>query len=289
MGVDIVVRTKDRPGFLARALDDVLAQSVEAWTVVLVNDGGHPDPVDVAVARRPELDGRVRVVHLPASLGRAGALDRGIDACRSSLLTWHDDDDTWHPDFLARTVSHLNTHDHVAVAVRTEIVWERLAGDQYVEMDREIFHPRMIEPTYFDQLRFNHIVPISVLYRRAMHDPVGPVDTRLRSVSDWDFYLRLWRAGEVGFIDEVLAYWHQRPGESGPAGNSVIAEHDSHVLHDRRVRDHALRDHPHDGDLLCLTAQIDEHVGELHGRLDSLESGYARILRQVRKRSSGLR
>lgn len=281
MGVDIVVRTKDRPAFLARALDDVLAQTVEDWTVVLVNDGGHPDPVDAAVARRPALDGRVRVVHLPVSLGRGGALNRGIDACRSSLLAWHDDDDTWHPDFLARTVSHLNTHDHVAVAVRTEIVWERLEGDQYVELDREIFHPRMIEPTYFDQLRFNHIVPIALLYRRAMHDAVGPVDIRLRSVSDWDFYLRLWRAGEVGFIDEVLAYWHQRPDESGTAGNSVIAEHDSHILHDRRVRDHALRDHAHDGDLLHLTNFIDERFGELNARLDRLESGYA----QARRRS----
>ena len=131
-------------------------------------------------------------------------------------------------------------------------------------------------------LRFNHVVPISVLYRREVHDRIGYTDPRLRSVMDWDFNLRLWLAGEVGFLPEVLAYWHQRPDARGVDGNSVIAEPQSHVLHDRLVRNEALRAYVQvhgSGDLLYLAKYVDERRKEIDGRLDRVQQRYDEIRR----------
>lgn len=86
MSVDIVMRTKDRPVFLARALDDVLAQTFTDWRLTIVNDGGDPELVDEAVGHRSELTDRTEVIHLPESLGRGGAIDRGVGACTSELI-----------------------------------------------------------------------------------------------------------------------------------------------------------------------------------------------------------
>ena len=49
-------------------------------------------------------------------------------------------------------------------------------------------------------------------YRRSVHDRIGPVDMRLKAVSDWEFNLRLWSQGTVGFIDEIL---ESRPRPEG--------------------------------------------------------------------------
>jgi glycosyltransferase involved in cell wall biosynthesis len=41
---DVIIRTKNRPLFLARALDDVLAQEFSDWHLYVVQDGGDPAP-----------------------------------------------------------------------------------------------------------------------------------------------------------------------------------------------------------------------------------------------------
>ena len=143
----------------------------------------------------------------------------------------------------------------------------------------------MLEPTFFDMLRFNHVVPISLLYRRSVHDRIGPVDMRLKAVSDWEFNLRLWSQGTVGFIDEILAYWHQRRDESGAAANSVHRDRDAHVLYDRRVRDEAVREYVQAngaGELLYLAKYVDERTGDLHARIDRIEENQREALRLIR-------
>jgi hypothetical protein len=171
--------------------------------------------------------------------------------------------------------------------VRTEIVWEEVFADRIVETDRELFHPTMIEPTFFDMLRFNHVVPISLVYRRSVHDRIGPVDDRLRAVSDWDFNLRLWGRGTVGFIDEILAYWHQRRAAAGVLANSVHGDRGAHVRFDRVVRDEALRayvDSHGSGELLHLSKHLDLRTAELDARVDHLEENHREVLRLLRSR-----
>lgn len=288
--VDIVMRTKNRPLFLARALDDVLAQDYPHWQLILVNDGGAPAEVDAALNDRPDLASKTTVLHLPESVHMAAASNQGVGAGAAEFITIHDDDDTWHPQFLTRTVGHLRDFDDIAVAVRTEIVWERQIGKVLQETGRELFHPLMQEPTYFDLVRFNHMVPISILFRRSAYDEIGPFPP-YDAVDDWVFNLGLALTGHFGFIDgQPLAYWHQRPDSIGDTGNSVIDKRDLHIRNDRRARDQALREYVREhgpGALLYLAKYIDERTGELHARLDHIEAQQEEILRLLREQHEG--
>lgn len=274
--VAVIVRTKDRPLLLRRALDDVLAQEYADWHVVLVNDGGDPSPVNALVeARWPSFDGRITVLHNEGSGGMEAASNQAIRTVRSEYVAIHDDDDTWSPSFLVRTVRHLSQTGKAAVAVRTEIVWERVESDgEIVETGREVFLPDLVGFHLFDLLRHNHAVPISLLYRRAVHESIGEFDERLEVVGDWEFHLRLAQRFEVGFLDgPPLAFWHQRRHASGDLSNSVISRADAHRVFDRVVRDEALREHIRRngaGELLYLSRFIDERAGELLRSLDGL-------------------
>ena len=68
--VAVITRTKDRPLLLRRAIRSVLDQTFKEWLLVIVNDGGSPDSVDLVVdAMADELSGQVVVLHHPVSFG----------------------------------------------------------------------------------------------------------------------------------------------------------------------------------------------------------------------------
>lgn len=278
--VDIVMRTKDRSLLLARALDDVLAQTHDSWFLTVVNDGGDPAAVDRLVAERSSAwNGRVRVLHHPVSRGMEAAANAAIRTCDHPWVAIHDDDDTWDPRFLERTAGWLAAHPEApAVAVRTEIVWERIEGESVRELSRETFLPDLTHVTLAQFLRFNCCVPISLLYRRAVLESVGLFDEHLAVVGDWECNVRLAVRGPFGFVaEEPLAFWHQRPGLGGALGNSVITQDDAHRRADREVRDRELRvalQRDGTGLPLYLTRFIDDRFDELHRRLDGFEGRF---------------
>jgi glycosyltransferase involved in cell wall biosynthesis len=270
--VGIVVRTRRRPDFLRRALADIAAQSFTDRRVVVVNDGGDPAEVESVVA---EAGGTADVLHIPPGEGgRCIAANAGVRAAAAELVVLHDDDDRWHPDFLARTVEWLDTHPgDAAVSVSTEIVYEEEREGRWVEVGRAPFWAGMQRISLGEMLSVNRAVPISVLYRAAVHEEAGWYDESLEAVEDWDFYLRVLARAGFGFVaGEPLAYWTQRPDATGIAANSMFALADAHARDDALVRDRALEQWTRregDGLPLYLAAQQQQliaHLEELSAR-----------------------
>lgn len=283
--VTIAMRTKDRPLFLRRALEDVLAQDFEDWHLVVLNDRGDAAAVDELVASySSRLGDRVTVRHPEVSLGRERATNGAIEGRDDDYVVVHDDD-TWAPTFLSTAVGHLDAHpETLGVAAATDIVYEKLDGDALRETGRTPFTPPGGMVTVFDLLLLNRVVPISLMFRRSAWHSLGGYDGALVAVGDWVFHLRLAVAGPIDYLaGEALAFWHQRPAAQGAAANSMFAEEDMHFRYDRLVRDRAVREHVDrtgGGDLLYLSKYIDERAHrtehELRTRIDNLEHELAR-------------
>lgn len=241
--VAVIVRTKDRPYFLRRALADIAAQSFVDAEVIVVNDQGDRAVVAEVVDASP-IAGRVRVLHTTAPGGRCAAANAGLRATGAPYVVLHDDDDRWHPDFLTRTVALLEVSpEDAGVMVATEIVFEEKHGDEWRETGRVPYWEGMTGVTFTTLLEINRAVPISFLYRRELHDEVGFYDESLDAVEDWEFYLRVATKHPIGFLGGTpLAYWTQRPAATGADGNSMFELSAQHSHDDLVVRDRALRD-----------------------------------------------
>lgn len=292
--VAIVLRTKQRPLLLRRALSDVIRQSYQTWHLLVVNDGGDPAAVDRLIAERAaDLAGRITVIHNEQSRDKEAAANQAIRASSSLYIGIHDDDDTWHPDFLGRTVDYLDGSADAGVAVRTEIVWEQVDGDAVIEVGREIFGVDLHEVTLFELLRHNRMVPISMLYRRSVHEEIGYYREDLSAVGDWEFNLRLAVQYRLGFLGGApLAFWHQRRDQQGPLGNSVIADSDDHRKFDLLVRNDALREHVRQhglGSLLYVTKFVDREIGRFHDRINFGEARLAELLSLLREQNDRIR
>lgn len=274
--VAIVVRTKDRPDFLTRALVSITAQTMGDWECVVVNDGGAQDPVDEVVAALPEEHrARVRVRHHESSRGRWVSANAGVMATDAPYLVLHDDDDSWHPSFLEIACAYLDdpaNADRGGAVSRIEILREeRTDGGSYRTIERELWEPQLTMPTLADELLYNRFVPIGFVYRRTLHEQHGLYEERLPVIGDWAFYRRVLEAGPLEYLGPTpYAYWHQRPGQQGTAGNSVIAADDAHAKYDAMLRDEALREHiaqNGDGLVLYLSKYIDTRLREMEERL----------------------
>lgn len=260
--VAIVLRTKNRPLFLRRALGSIFAQTFADFVVVVVNDAGERPPVDAVVKEYADrANGRIRVVHNAHSKGREAAMNAGVSASESTYLTIHDDDDTWAPTFLDQSVRHLASSADHGVAVRTEVVYEHVDSDEITVDRREILASDLSQISLAEMLRHNYAPPISLLYRRDVHDAVGLYDETLPVLADWEFNLRLLSRFTVGFIDgPPLAFWHQRPTSVGDEGNSVVTAQQDHARCEIEIRDRYLRGdlerNAHLGTLLYLTEML---------------------------------
>ncbi|PPF82490.1 hypothetical protein C5E07_12315 [Pseudoclavibacter sp. RFBJ3] len=242
--VTVATRTKNRPLLLRRALDSVLSQTFADFELVVVNDAGDAEALDALL--EPFLEraaGRLRVVTNVVSNGREAAMNDGFRDSDADYLVLHDDDDSWAPDFLQKTVDYLDAHaEDAGVATRTEVVFERVEGDTVIEESREVLADDAHAVTLIGTMRRSTVPPISFLFRRSAYLEVGEFDGSLPVLADWDFLLRLLTRHTVGFISgEPLAFWHQRLASLGPDGNSVVIAADEHSDYGTIIRDRYLR------------------------------------------------
>jgi glycosyltransferase involved in cell wall biosynthesis len=238
--VSVVVRTRNRPEFVRRALADISAQTYADFEVVVVDDGDS-GAILAEIAEDSRMP-RVRLVRTDAPRGRCRAANVGIRAADGDLVVLHDDDDRWHPEFLARTVARLDADpDAAGVMTATSIVYERRINSTWRETDRVPFWGDMQRISLIELLEINRAVPISFLYRRAVHDEVGWYDETLDAVEDWDLYLRIVPRLPVAFLGgEPLAFWVQRPDATDAEANSTLGLLHEHERDDLVVRDREL-------------------------------------------------
>ena len=257
--VAVITRTRNRALLLRRAARSVERQTFRAFSWVVVNDGGDVEEVETIVAHAKENGVDAHVIHRTASTGMEAASNAGLAASKSDYVAIHDDDDTWNPSFLERTVSFLESDPlFVGVICHTEEVREEIKGRSIVEKSRRPMNAEVHDIHISELFYRNLFPPISLLYRRKAIEAIGTYDERLPVLGDWDFNLRLILHGEIAVIEETLAYYHVRKSRHH-APNSI---HDTPYLHKRYeavIRNRLIRaglDHGtiHPGSLMALSS-----------------------------------
>ena len=245
--VAVLVRTKDRPRFLRRALANIAEQTFTDYTVCVINDSGDESATRAILQASPLahlLEGDApRLMLITTSGGNMeAASNAGLAATDSKFVAIHDDDDLWAPEFLERTVGALRASEALICSTRVVERYERETPEGEFEVYEErIFHDGL--PGFGLQFlyRTNRTVPIGILYRRRLHELVGFYDESLPVVGDWEFNLRAAAVTEVLLVDEPLAYWSLRPEADGAEANSVQRQAE-HARFDASVRARAIRD-----------------------------------------------
>ncbi len=192
--VSIIVRTKDRPHLLRRALESLARQTYPRVEAVVINDGGQ-DVTPVVERFEGRFEALVHRVISPG-MGRTRAANVGISLARGQWVGFLDDDDL----LLPRAIERLSAHFASGLPVYgATIVYDPEARRRVERLFRP-FDPR--------RLFFTNYIPfISILVPAEMAKEY-PLDEEFQLFEDWDWIYRLALGTEFVAVNRPVAvYW----------------------------------------------------------------------------------
>jgi glycosyltransferase involved in cell wall biosynthesis len=180
--VTVLTPTYNRMNELAELLESLSRQTYKRIQIVIVNDNG-PSVAPVC-ALYPELD--IRVVDMDRNVKHVRARNRGLQEAEGELIMPCDDDDLLVPTHIETMVRELGDYD--LAYSDAEIVEFADDGGTRIPVSRLVFaydyDPEAMR-------RFSTYVPSGSLYRKRLHEELGPFDEDVYHYWDWDFFLRV--------------------------------------------------------------------------------------------------
>jgi hypothetical protein len=132
--VRVFVTTYRRAHLLGRALDSLLAQTFRDWVCEIRNDAPDDDAAAAVVRARP--DPRLTYIQHRSNLGGALLFNEVFSDQRQPFVALLEDDNWWHPDFLARMVATLDAHPDITVAWSNQHIWREESDGQWSDTGR---------------------------------------------------------------------------------------------------------------------------------------------------------
>jgi glycosyltransferase involved in cell wall biosynthesis len=197
--VTVVIPCYNAEPYLEAAVASVQSQSYQDYHIVLVDDAS-PDRTRALAHRLAETSRKITVVELPENRGRCYARNRGTEMTRGPYVTFLDQDDSYHPEFLRITTALLSKAPRLdAVKVLPNI---RVA----------------IDPVRFESVA-NSLATTMLLSRRAFEFCGGWPETQLfrdhpGGCEDIAFQKFFSFCFNTGILREKLYNYSHRPGNA---------------------------------------------------------------------------
>ncbi|MXO66343.1 glycosyltransferase family 2 protein [Altericroceibacterium endophyticum] len=110
--ISVVMPVYNVEAYIGAAIESVLAQSFEDFELIIVDDGGSDNSIEIA---RSYDDPRIHIVS-QINRGLAGARNTGIAAAQGDYIALLDSDDCYHPDKLRLHFVHLEANRMIGVS-----------------------------------------------------------------------------------------------------------------------------------------------------------------------------
>jgi hypothetical protein len=120
--VSVLMTAYNREGYIAAAIESVLAQTYGDFELVIVDDTSTDGTREVA-RRYEAADDRIRVSANTKNLGDYPNRNHAASLARGRFLKYHDSDDLMYPHCLSTMVSALEAEPRAAFAVSTGWAW----------------------------------------------------------------------------------------------------------------------------------------------------------------------
>lgn len=203
--VSIIVRTKDRPVLLKRAIASIARQTYRPIEVVLVNDGG----CDIDVDELKRILGNVTLnyVGLQENTGRAHAANVGVENAHGDYIGFLDDDDEFYPDHVSILISSLKQSNFKVAYSAVEFIEKKFGNDNqgFISTRKTLF----AEPfSYANLLIANYIPLMSLLFESNLLKSLM-FDESFDLYEDWDMLIRAGEVTQFHFVNTVTAVYSQ--------------------------------------------------------------------------------
>jgi glycosyltransferase involved in cell wall biosynthesis len=198
--VSVIMPAYNAAKYIGEAIDSLLHQSFTDWELILVNDGSSDETLSIAQSYS---DPRIKITS-QANQGEAGARNTGLNLATGKYISFLDADDLYLPNALDSFVGYMEAHPDVAVAYSDGFICN-IAGEplmRLTEIRAGIAEGFILESVVLSTIIIT--VPLcTVLRRTAVESQKFRFDQNLGYGTDWDFWIRISRFVQFGYLDEL--------------------------------------------------------------------------------------
>ena len=198
--VSVTTATRNRRGLLAEAIDSVLRQSYQRFELVIMDDSDGDETLEWLAQRHDE---RVRVVRTPARRGAGAAFNVGLEVATGDIITFLDDDNLMHPEWLRSVVWAFTTFPD-AVA----LYGARSNEDPGAQRGVRSGMLPVLEFAHYDRERHeraNYVDRNTIAFRSSLQHI--RYDETLNAAFDWDHSLRVFAGAEPLALPALACYY----------------------------------------------------------------------------------
>jgi glycosyltransferase involved in cell wall biosynthesis len=203
--VTAIIPTYNRSALVVEAIESVLAQT-QPVTQIIVADDGSTDATPDVVGR---YGSRVQYVR-QTNKGPGAARNLGIRHATGDLIALLDSDDLWVPRKMEQQLEFLRANPSVEFLFGNMAIVRSASDPDIPEIKDPAIHRYLVAhatnlEALFEQLLIENVVPTSsVVMTRACVQRIGFFDEHLRIAEDLDYWLRVTRQCQCGFLDAVV-------------------------------------------------------------------------------------
>lgn len=201
--VSVIIPTYNREKFISECVQSVLAQTLPAREIIIVDDGSTDATYNILRDLGfNSLSTKKTVLRyfFQQNLGVSSARNLGIKEARSEYIALLDSDDLWLKSKLDRQVSAFQNDTQSNRLCHTDEIWIRNG----VRVNQHKKHKKHGGNVFQSCLKLCCISPSSAMMHRSVFEDFGFFDEDLPACEDYDFWLRYSAKEDVNFIDEPL-------------------------------------------------------------------------------------
>lgn len=211
--VSVVIPVYNAEKYIEETLASVWAQTYPHLEVVVVDDGS----TDRSLKILEQFSDRIVLVR-QKNAGAAAARNAGVQAARGRWIAFLDSDDVWHPEKVARQLASCGNRKWSY----TDTQFMGGINDGKRDSDLNTKHAGMV----LKELITNNFIGTSgVMIQRQCFLEAGGFDKSLRSIEDWDLWIRLASRYEIAYADEPLVQYRIHPASQSRSSRKTLPDH----------------------------------------------------------------
>ncbi|MDR2349443.1 MAG: glycosyltransferase [Deltaproteobacteria bacterium] len=231
--VTALISTFNRPKYLEEAIQSIVAQTMDDWELIVLNDGG----VDVADVTAKFAD--PRIVYVPDRVNKGAAIrfNQGLRMAKGDYVCYLGDDDLFYPNHFEVLSKALDDNPEAGLAYSdlyaASSVSDNRTGERF-SLDKQVMVSRDFNREFM--FHFNHVLHVSLMHRREAALRVGGFDESVKVLIEWSLNRRLAFIYDFVHVEVPTGEYHMAVFKSDRISVRERRNQESYKHNLRRIR-----------------------------------------------------
>lgn len=215
--ISVVVPCYNQGKFLSEALDSVLAQTLQEWECIVVDDGSTDNSAAIAKTYCAK-DSRIQYVY-QENAGPSAARNKGVSLTSAPLILFLDGDNVILCDLLRLGVKYMESH----IDCKLYYTGSEYFGSRHGEF--------ILNYTSYRDLLVANSIDCLCIVRRSDFERVGEFDEDLFGYEDWEFFIRLLYHNDTIYKEPQILFKYRCNGSPSSVNYQAKARNDEKTMY----------------------------------------------------------